>query len=619
MITTQDVVHKFEVGGSGKVRLAMILLALALTSVGYNWFSYRNMATQEAMDSAQLARNISEGKGFSTQFIRPYSIALVKKQRFSKVGTADDLALLKGDHPDISNPPLYPLMLAGFMKVLPFRYDIPRTPSGIWGGDGVKFRHQPDMLISLINQMIFLVCIYIVYRLGKRLFDELAAYFCALIMLGTEVFWKFSVTGLSTMLLMLLFLGVVWMIVLVEEEGREPKHGPGRLLVYAALAGLFVGLCGMTRYSFLWLILPVTAFLAAWGGNRRWISCCVAIAVFLGVSTPWMARNFMVSGLPFGTATYTVVDNAQASSKYIEYRLQRSLEPNPEFSPGVILAKLVRHLRGVVSNDVPKFAGNWVAGLFLLALMMNFRSPAISRLRIFMAGALAFMMLIQALGKTQLSEDMPEFNSENLLVVLAPLVILFGVAMFFTLLDAIELPIPELRNVILVCFGLLLCLPMLLTLLPPRATYPLVYPPYYPPQFQAASTYTKTNELTMCDLPWAMAWYGHRQCVWAPAYGHSDFFTIHDTLKPVDSLLLTKQLVDGRIWSQMLEGPERSFGTMMFNLLATPPDSSDPKWPKVVTLAIARVDGVRSYLPFGWMQDGWHEFLLLTTRKVPVL
>jgi hypothetical protein len=235
-----------------------------------------------------------------------------------------------------------------------------------------------------------------------------------------------------------------------------------------------------------------------------------------------------------------------------------------------------------------------------------------------MAGALAFMMLIQALGKTQLSEDMPECNSENLRVVRAPLVSLCGVAMFFTLLDAIELPIPELRNVILVCFGLLLCLPMLLTLLPPRATYPLVYPPYYPPQFQAASTYTKPNELTMCDVPWAMAWYGHRQCVWTPAYGHSDFFTIHDNMKPVDLLLLTRQAVDAKIWSQMLEGTERTFGTLMMNQLAAPPDPADQKWPKKIELPIARVDGKRSFLPFGWWQEGWHEFFMLTTRKVPL-
>ncbi|MCX6887098.1 MAG: glycosyltransferase family 39 protein, partial [Verrucomicrobia bacterium] len=594
------------------------LLALALTSVGYNWFSYRNMATQEAMDSAQLARNISEGKGFSTQFIRPYSMALVMKQRISKSGTAADLALVKGDHPDISNPPLYPLMLAGFMKVLPFKFDIPQNPNGVWGGDKFKFRHQPDMLISLINQVIFLVCIYIVYRLGKRLFDELAAYFCALIMLGTEVFWKFSVTGLSTMLLMLLFLGVVWMIVLVEEEGREPKHGPGRLLVYAALAGLFVGLCGMTRYSFLWMIVPVTAFLAAWGGNRRWISCCVAIAVFLGVSTPWMARNVVLSGLPLGTSTYTVMDSAPTSTmKYVEHRLQRSLEPTPTFNPQSILLKLVRQSRGVISNDVPKFAGNWVAGLFLLALMMNFRSPAISRLRIFMAGTLLLMILIQALGYTQLSEDMPEFNSENLLVVLAPLVILFGVAMFFTLLDAIELPIPELRPVILVSFGLLLCLPMLLTLLPPRATVPLVYPPYYPPEFQKTAAFTKTNELTMCDVPWGMAWYGRRQSVWFPADGHSDFFTINDTIKPVDLLLLTRQATDVKLWSQLLSGTEKKFGILVVNQLINPPKDVTT-WPKPIQLPLLGQDDRPTWLPFKWWQYGWPDNFVLTARRDPL-
>jgi hypothetical protein len=50
--------------------------------------AYRNLATQEAMDSAQLARNIAEGKGYTTLFIRPFSLYLVQSHNEAKHAAA---------------------------------------------------------------------------------------------------------------------------------------------------------------------------------------------------------------------------------------------------------------------------------------------------------------------------------------------------------------------------------------------------------------------------------------------------------------------------------------------------------------------------------------------------
>jgi 4-amino-4-deoxy-L-arabinose transferase-like glycosyltransferase len=62
------------------------------------------------------------------------------------------------------------------------------------------------------------------------------------------------------MLLLLIFVGLVWCLVLLEEETREPKWGSAGLFVLAGLAGLLVGLGALTRYSFGWLIVPVVLF-----------------------------------------------------------------------------------------------------------------------------------------------------------------------------------------------------------------------------------------------------------------------------------------------------------------------------------------------------------------------
>ena len=38
------------------------------------------MTTPEGMDAAQLARNIAEGRGYTTLFVRPFSLFLVQRQ-----------------------------------------------------------------------------------------------------------------------------------------------------------------------------------------------------------------------------------------------------------------------------------------------------------------------------------------------------------------------------------------------------------------------------------------------------------------------------------------------------------------------------------------------------------
>src|SRR6266851_2486666 len=143
----QDFIHRLEVGGGLRFfRIGLTILVLVVVISGYNWRAFRNFSTQEAMDAAQLGRNISEGKGYTTLFIRPLSIYLVKKVNQQKPGKGfgADSAQLKGMHPDLANPPVYPVLLAGLMKVLPFDYPLPVKPKAFWTNKGSFYRYQPD-------------------------------------------------------------------------------------------------------------------------------------------------------------------------------------------------------------------------------------------------------------------------------------------------------------------------------------------------------------------------------------------------------------------------------------------------------------------------------------------
>jgi hypothetical protein len=570
----QDILHRLEVGGGSRFfRVGLAVLAVVLLTVGYNWRAFRNMATQEAMDTAQVARNIAQGKGYTPLFIRPLSLFLVKKHNLETrgvpaVGKVADLAEIRDMHPDLANPPVYPVVLAALMKVLPFSYTA-STTKPFWSNNGRFARFEPEFLIALFNQLLFLVVIALIFLLARRLFDRGVAWLSAGLLLGTELFWRFSVSGLSTMLLTLVFVGLAWCVVLVEQEARAPKWGQSGILLLAGLAGAAVGLGGLTRYSFGWLILPVLLFLVLFGGPRRVVLALLAFAVFAAFMAPWIARNYSISGRPFGTATYAVVETTII---YPECRLQRSLEPDlNRLYIGAFWLKLNTNLRQIVTNELPRFGGTWITAFFLVGLLVGFRNPALARLRYFLMGCGLVLIFVEALGRTQLSEEVPELNSENLLVLLAPLVLVYGVSLFYLLLDQMALPFLLMRYVVIGIFSLVTCLPMIFIFLPPK-TNPVVYPPYYPPAIQTVAGWLKGDELAMSDIPWAVAWYGQRQCVWLTLkctpdardpHTHEDFFAINDYQKPIHALYLTPQTMDARFLTQWIKAGEQSWGSFI--------------------------------------------------------
>ena len=489
--------------------------------------------------------------------MRPFSLSLVERHQKKLSRQSDDLALLKSGHPDLANPPVYAFFLAGLMKALPFDWEIPV---------GVPFyRYQPEVLIALFNQALFFVAIFLVFRLGRRLFDAPVAWISALALAGSDLFWRFSVSGLSTMLIVVIFLALVWCLLFVEQAARETRRSGAWFVVMAALAGALVGLGALTRYSFGWLILPVLAFFALYGAQNRVPLCLGACFAFLALLTPWLVRNYNLSGTLFGAAGYALV---QDTAPFPADRLERSLKPDlSDVGLDDYLRKLGINIGEIFQHELPRLGGGWITAFFLVGLLVPFLSAALGRLRIFLLLSMAVLMVVQALGRT------PEINSENLLVLLAPLVFIYGAGMYSLLLDQVPLPFPQLRHLVTGVFLLFTCAPLVFTLLPPRE-YSLAYPPYYPPWIQQFGRWMEEKELVMSDMPWAMAWYGRRQSVWTTLNvqdrkGRDDFFAINDLQKPIHALYLTTLSMDARFYSQMLKGQDWAWGKFVMDSLVT--------------------------------------------------
>jgi len=570
----QNWIHRLEGSGLRYIKIGLWLFALGILMANYNLRGFKNMSNPEAMDAAQVARNIADGKGYTTLFIRPLSMHLFEKAYEeehgpTRPGDKSDPTRIRGMHPDLANPPVYPMLLAGLMKIWPgAEYQVCGS-SKIFNTGGRFKIYGPDFEINLLNQLLFLGAVVILYFLTRRLFDPAMAWTSALLCLGTDLFWRFSISGLSTMLLMVIFLGLAWTLTRLEEGFRKNEWSEGRLISWGALAGLLTGLACLTRYSFGWLIIPVLIYFVLYLGGHRGILCFAALAAFLLVIGPWVARNYHLSNTFFGTAGYSIYETASA---FPGNHMQRSLDPDfGRFLNRELWFKFVNNVEALIQEDLPKLGGSWITAFFLVGLLLGFKNPALGRLRNFLLFSLVILAIAQALGRTEASTDSPIINADNLLVVVAPLVLVFGVGFFYSLVDHLNIPIPQLRSMLVGAFCFVICLPAIFALIGPSVTT-IAYPPYFPPAIQRTCTWMKEDELMMSDVPWAIAWYGERQCVWLTLDTEKQFFKIYDYYKPVHALYLTPVTMDSRFLSEWVRASEHSWGSFALQCMLKPPN-----------------------------------------------
>src|SRR5438105_4417091 len=74
----QRTVHMLEAGHlAAWLRRALLLVIIAAVAMVY-LYHFRGLATSDAMDQAQIGRELARGHGWHTQFVRPKAIALLQ-------------------------------------------------------------------------------------------------------------------------------------------------------------------------------------------------------------------------------------------------------------------------------------------------------------------------------------------------------------------------------------------------------------------------------------------------------------------------------------------------------------------------------------------------------------
>jgi len=174
-----------------------------------------------------------------------------------------------------------------------------------------------------------------------------------------------------------------------------------------------------------------------------------------------------------------------------------------------------------------------------------------------------------------------------------------------------------LRHLIVAGSVLLACLPLILVLSlhwrRPALRSP-ISPPYSPAGIRADAYWAEPGELTMSDIPWAVAWYGRAQCMWLTLNAASDFLAINDYQKPVSVLYLSEDILNARFLTLWYLPGEMGWGNLMFAAMEAGKGSH---WPKRLDLVLRGPMDESFRFPLHYWQPGWPYQFLLTSRQQP--
>ncbi len=223
------------------------------------------LVSADAMDYAQIARNLATGHGFSTSVFRPLALS-------GFVSPAN------GVIPDLSHSPLYPCVLA----------------LAFLGHGG----HGGALAVVLTSLFFFLLSVAGVYVLARTLLPALGPW-PALLAMGLYVLGGtalgYAASGLPVTLATLLLTALIVALHRAHESASRPAAPAGEVLV-----GVLLGLCFLAQYSLLLLVIPTLIYVfASRAPVRAWRGVALCVLGFVVVTAGWLFHMASLTGNPF--------------------------------------------------------------------------------------------------------------------------------------------------------------------------------------------------------------------------------------------------------------------------------------------------------------------------------
>ncbi len=535
--STQELIHWLEVGaGARGIRLAATIAGVVALSWLVAWKQFHGATSEATLLQADVGRQLVRGEGFTTLVNFPQTAAVLaaRGQRFD--GTRA--------YPELHQPPLYPLVIAGALRLLPAERrealwaSPPVPPDGFAG----------DYFLLGLNVVLLWAAAWLTFDLGRKLFEPRAGWLAALAVLLSTPIWQATVaingTALALLLAVALF-RVWWSAEMALEAGRG-RAAVGGLAGVGALGGLLF----LTEYP-AGVLAAVAAGQGFWQGRgvQRWLRVLAVAGGFALVTTPWLLRNVALTGHPVGLAAQDVALKAgDPTAEPALVRAMLSAEP-PVVELRKLGNKVLTYLQDNLKARLWSGGAMWFAAFFVAGWLYPFRAVVTNRLRWVFTGSLGLLLIAQGALNSGDTE-------RPVAVWISPLVIVFGAGFFSVLLgsNARLAAWPRVAMTVLLAAQ---ALPLAHDALEPRRLH-FQYPPYFPALFHGVKIELVRRDPAgrfgiMADVPAGVAWYGGTR-TWAQPPRLRDFYAI--TLEqPIGELVLTPRTLDRPFFSELNARP----------------------------------------------------------------
>ncbi|MDQ6624263.1 MAG: glycosyltransferase family 39 protein [Verrucomicrobiota bacterium] len=532
----QRTVHALEAGGAAVwVRRGLGVVLVLGIALFYLIHEFRGLATSQAMDQAQIGRNIANGEGFKTDMIRP--LAIGQLQRAHK------------DVPqriwsDTYNAPLPPLVDA--IALRPIKSSWKMTPRDVI--------YAGDKIIAFVTVCIFLASVVILFFIARRLFDDrLAILGCALVLV-CDTLWQYSLSGLPQMLMLFIFNATLYALV----RALQAQTAGGAVGLWLAGVGAGFGLLALSHALTIWIFLGALIFIFFYFKPRGWAGLIV-LGCFLVLYTPWLIRNWVVCGNPGGVAVYSFFDGVNHSEAGHMRRLAVDLEG---VGTGFYKNKITGNLITQMGRLFESLGWSAVALTFFVSLLHLFRRKETAILRwmvLAMWGGAVLGMAVYGVTYEQ------GVAANQLHILFIPIMTCYGLAYLLVQWNRLEIRMQLARIGFITGLVVICGLPMILALVMPTPRASVRWPPYIPPFISVINTWMKPNEVVASDIPWAVSWYADRRSIWLPE-SIATFTEFHDygvVGAPLNGLYLTPVSGSSNNLGDILKGEYRDWAPVI--------------------------------------------------------
>lgn len=483
-----------------RMLLAAVLLILCFTQL---FLTFRGLDKAEAMDQAQIARQIARGEGFTTKCLTPFDIRNRSLQ--------EEETLNFDKYSATAYAPLHPTVLAVALRTAGYhQFDQKRMVNDL------EMVYDGDRIVASVSTVFFILSLLLSYILLRKLFDEVLAATTVLLMGFSKLMLDFAVSGLAQPLLMCLFIGAMFCISAAVRADLLNRNK--QVIIYNILAFLFVVLMCFTSRICVWCMLGLIIFTGLYFRPKGLYAVIGTAAGIICVLIP--TTILLQPGGGIGAAFQQAFYGGFGAGG-----IEQMLRSTDEFSLNVSSANFFLRLLGATFDQGSTVYQNMgsiiVTPFFLLALFNRYRNPIVNALKwVIFSCWLSACCGMALFGETSL------MGLSQISVIFSPFFTAYGLSLVFIFLARLQISenFVTIRSLAIAVIFIISSGKFLFEF-PQQLQLGIItsargiphFPPYYPNKLNGAlHDITNPQDIIVTDQPWAVAWYADRKALWMP-------------------------------------------------------------------------------------------------------